>query len=206
MYVIGITGGIGTGKSTVAALLREAGLKVFDADQISHSVTSQNGVALPEICELFGDNILNEQGELDREQISKLVFSDKKKLDQLSLIVHHHVLAEIASLLQQAETAKEHAVALDVPIPVKRGFLDRCNSIWVVTATLETRLKRLAERGMPETEALRRINMQMTDAEYEELATYLLTNNDNFLSLRRQVNCGLEKELTSRGIPFHPLT
>ncbi len=205
MFVIGITGGIGTGKSTVASLCREAGLTVLDADQISHSVTESHGSAIPEIKEIFGPDFILQDESLDRKKISDLVFKDKKALDQLSLIVHHHTLKQMGIYLTELEKSGAKVAVLDVPIPVKEGFLDRCHLVLNITADLEIRLERLIKRGMTKEDALRRMAVQMTPEQYSELADLDIVNNGSYEVLREQINTLLEKELAPRGLPFHQI-
>lgn len=205
MFIIGITGGIGSGKSTVADLCREAGLHVLDADVISREVTEAGGIALPEITESFGSAILNDKGGLDRVKMARLVFSNKKKLDQLSSIIHRHVIGRLQEKVEQLNAEKTKAVVLDVPIPVRHGFLDLCDQVWLVWAEENIRIRRLAGRGMPEEEALRRMRMQMTKEEYQKLSDREIDNSLDLGDLRLQVNTLLQQELTPRGIRFRAL-
>lgn len=205
MFVIGITGGIGSGKSTVAALCREAGLPVLDADRVSHSVTLKGGSALPEIIEYFGDDCLDAEGNLDRKHMAELVFRDKKALDQLSLIIHRHVLDTMGEQLKELAKSGEKAAVMDVPIPVKHGFLDRCDQVWAVWADDEIRLDRLEHRGLEREEAERRMKIQMTREQYAELADIEIENNGDFEQIREQVDNLLQKELGSRGLPVRSL-
>ena len=101
MFVIGITGGIGTGKSTVASLCRGAGIPVLDADKISHSVTQRNVIAIAEIKDKFGEDYINADNSLNRKKIADLVFSDKRALDELSFIIHRHTLDQIGTYLKE---------------------------------------------------------------------------------------------------------
>lgn len=202
MFVIGITGGIGSGKSTVASLLREAGLAVLDADEISHSVTQSQGSAIAEIRDTFGPSYIKEDGSLDRKMTADLVFHNKKALDRLSLIVHKHTLDQMSVYLEQLEASGEKAVVLDVPIPVKEGFLDRCDLVINVTADPSLRLKRLIDRGLSQADAERRMAIQMPPEGYSELADLDIDNNGDFDQLRNDLNRLLDKELTSRGLNF----
>ncbi|MGI6580067.1 MAG: dephospho-CoA kinase [Saccharofermentanales bacterium] len=205
MFVIGITGGIGTGKSTIASLCREAGLAVLDADKISHSVTISDGIAIPEIIERFGQEYINTDGSLNRVKMSELVFENKKALDALSLIVHKHTMKQMGKYLDDLENSGEKVVVLDVPIPVKEGFLDRCDQVWNVTSNQEIRLNRLEKRGLSKAEAMRRMAVQMTPEEYSKLADLDIVNNQDFDQLREQVNKILTSELGSRGLPFNKI-
>ena len=205
MFVIGITGGIGSGKSTVAQICAQTGYPVLDADHISRQVTAVGGSALPAIVERFGPGMLAEDGSLDRQKMAKLVFKDRRSLDRLSQIIHQQVLSEMGEGIEKCRQSGVKAIFLDVPIPVKQGFLDKCDQIWVVWSDEAVRIRRLAERGMSEDEARRRIAMQMNDGEYKSLGTHLIENNSDYNDLVRQVSELLSQELGQRGIRFKPL-
>ncbi|NLT12083.1 MAG: dephospho-CoA kinase [Clostridiaceae bacterium] len=200
MFVIGITGGIGTGKSAVAKIFAEKGVCVLDADAISRKVTDVGGSAIEEIREWLGDKAIDARGALNRKYISSLVFSEKTKLDRLSAIVHRYVLSEIAESLRQEAEKSTKIVVLDVPIPVKNGFLDVCDQVWVVESDVSVRLDRLIERGMEKEDVLRRMSLQMTPEEYAELADVLIDNNADFDALRMQVEKHIKEQLHERGI------
>lgn len=200
MFVLGITGGIGCGKSTVAAICKEAGLPVIDADELSRKVTSTEGAAIPELIEVFGQSVIDEKGALDRQKMAQIAFHDKKALDKLSAIVHRYVLEEMQKEVKRLAEAGEKAVVLDVPIPVKHGFLDLCDQVWVVWADDSSRIERLSRRGMSEAEARRRMAMQMSREDYLALADHVIENNDSLEALRQNVLSLLTKELKERGI------
>ena len=200
MFIIGITGGIGCGKSEVAKICREYGLHVIDADEISRKVTSCNGAAIPEIEEVFGKKIIADDGSLNRKTMSDLVFKNKKTLDSLSAIVHKYVIEEIRNQVERFKESKCKAIALDVPIPVKNGFQDLCDQIWVVWADDALRIQRLKQRGMSTKDATRRILSQMTKEQYEAIADKVILNNDSLESLHRDVVELLDGELHMRGI------
>ncbi|HHT77324.1 MAG TPA: dephospho-CoA kinase [Clostridiaceae bacterium] len=200
MFVIGITGGIGTGKSAVAKIFADKGVRVLDADEISREVTDVGGAAIEEIREWLGDKAIDSRGALNRKFVSSLVFSEKTKLDRLSAIVHRYVLSEIAESLRQEAEKLTKIVVLDVPIPVKNGFLDVCDQVWVVESDVSLRLNRLIERGMEEEDVLRRMSLQMTPEEYAELADVLIDNNADLDALRIQVEKHIKEQLHERGI------
>jgi dephospho-CoA kinase len=204
MFVIGITGGIGCGKSSVAQICREAGLPVIDADELSRQVTAAGGVAMPEIIEKFGAGLVDGQGALDRQAMAKKVFHDHRALDQLSAIVHRYVLEQMGLQVQKLAEKKTRAVVLDVPIPVKHGFLDICDQVWVVWASDAVRIARLAGRGMDEKEAKRRMAMQMTKDEYTALASHVIDNDGSYEELTSQIQELLQSELGQRGIRIKP--
>ncbi|MBO4637160.1 MAG: dephospho-CoA kinase [Clostridiales bacterium] len=200
MFVLGITGGIGSGKSSVAAILRDRGLRVLDADEISREVTSVGGLALDEIREVFGPKAIDSTGAMNRRYISSVVFSDNRKLDLLSSIIHKHVFEYMYAEMEKETAKKTRCIVLDVPIPVKKGFVDHCNSIWVVTCDTDIRVGRLVDRGMDRAEALRRIAVQMTDEEYSELADHVIDNSGTPEELNEQVEKLIVSELHERGI------
>ncbi len=200
MFVLGITGGIGCGKSTVAAICRDAGLPVIDADELSRQETAAGGAALTELRDLFGPSVLDEQGALNRQRMARLVFSDRNKLDQLSAVIHRHVLDTMRAEVEKLREKKQRAVVLDVPIPVKHGFLDLCDQVWVVWSSDEVRIARLNRRGMGEEEARRRMAMQMSRDEYIALADHVIENDSSLDALRASVEALLIQELKERGV------
>ncbi|MBO7426057.1 MAG: dephospho-CoA kinase [Clostridiales bacterium] len=199
MFVLGVTGGIGTGKSTVSGILRDRGLLVLDADQISKDVTDVDGIANEEIAQVFGNRAIRNNA-LDRKYISSIVFNDKTKLDKLSSIIHKYVLKYIADQLEKERTKGTKCVVLDVPIPVEKGFVDKCNQIWVVTCDTEIKLRRLVDRGMTLDDAKRRIAMQMTDEEYLNIGDYEINNSGSFDDLITRVEELIKEQLYERGI------
>lgn len=200
MFVLGITGGIGSGKSTVSGMLRDRGLRVLDADEISREVTAAGGIALPEIRECFGNRAINADGSMNRKYVSNQVFNDNTSLDRLSAIVHKYVFVYMDAELEKERARKTKCVVLDVPIPVKTGFIDHCNQIWVVNCDEKKRLQRLVARGMEEEDALRRISMQMTNDEYAAIGDHVIDNSGDLDALREKLSELIKLELTERGI------
>ncbi len=199
MFVLGITGGIGSGKSTVSGILRDKGVLVLDADEISRKVTEPGGKAIPAIAEEFGPKAIGAGGVMNRKAVSQIVFSDKKKLDVLSSIVHRFVFEEMEEQVRKEKEKGTKCVVLDVPIPVTR-FTDMCNQIWVVTCDKDVRLARLAKRGLDKEEANRRIDMQMSDDEYCALGDFSIDNSWDLESLNDKVERLIKEQLHSRGI------
>lgn len=183
MKIIGVTGGIGSGKSTVATILKNLGAFVIDADKIAKTVTIKGQPALDELVEFFGKGILKEDGELDRAKLSVIVFSDKNKLKKLNEITHKHVITKI---IQELNRLKEELkknnndgiIVLDVPIPVKHGFLDIVEEVWVVISDKETRIKRVMKRNnISYSQVLRRIEAQKNEDEYLQIASKVIDNS-----------------------------
>ena len=204
MFVLGITGGIGCGKSTVAGFCQEAGLPVIDAGVLSHQVTAAGGSALPELVELFGSGIMDEEGALNREKMARLVFRDKRSLDLLSEVVHKHAIRSMREQVETLRESKQRAVVLDVPIPVKDGFLDLCDQVWVAWSSDEVRLDRLKCRGMEAEEVQRRMAMQMSRATYFKIADHIIENDGTLQELKRATEELLIQELKERGVKIKP--
>ena len=199
MFVLGITGGIGSGKSTVSGILAEKGLLVLDADEISRAVTAAGGRAIPEIAATFGNKVITGTGARNRRGMSDIAFGDKKKLDELSTIIHRHVFEQIDETLAKEKEKGSKCVVLDVPIPVNK-FRELCDQIWVVTCDKDVRLARLQKRGMEKDEAERRIAVQMTDDEYCELGDHSIDNSWDLDDLKDKVEVLIREQLHERGI------
>lgn len=176
MKIIGITGGIGSGKSTVCAFFKELGATVIDADEISRSVTKKTGSAYGETVEFFGRDILLESGEIDRKRLAKIVFLDKEKLKVLNEITHKHIFEEMNMRINGAKTK---VVVLDVPLLFSADFKIKCDLKIAVIAPKELRLIRAARRDNCKTADIEaRMKNQMSDEEYRARADMCIVNDD----------------------------
>ncbi|WEG36552.1 dephospho-CoA kinase [Amygdalobacter nucleatus] len=200
MFVLGITGGIGCGKSTFSNFFREAGVKVVDADAISHVVTAVGGSALDELRLCLPATCFQADGSLEREQVAALVFNDKTLLDQISLIIHEQVINEIQKEVEAAKQASLPLIVLDVPLPVQHGFLDLSDFVLVIWANEDVRIERLQQRGLAKLAAKQRIACQMTKEEYAKLANLTIDNSVDLAALKQKFSEFVEQELNSRGI------
>ena len=205
MFILGVTGGIGTGKTTVDSLLRSVGVQVIDADRIAHELTNTKGETPERIAAALGDDTVREDGSLDRQRVAELAFTNKRVLDTLSAIVHEEVVRVMDAQIEEARKKKVKVIALDVPIPVKRGFLDVADEVWAIAADDDTRIARLLKRGMDEKEAKRRIAVQMTRKEYRDLAHVEIENNGSLIDLEEKVFSRLREALSERGISLPAL-
>lgn len=189
MKIIGVTGGMGAGKTTVSAILREMGAEVIDADLISRKITEPGEPAWQEIVDCFGRDILRPDMTIDRGKLAGIVFMSEDKRKKLEEIIHGRVIREIRERIRKLEAAGyDGIVVLDVPIPVREGFLDIADTVWVVICPEEERIRRVMKRsGMDRGDAIRRIRSQLSQEEYIRLADEVIENEGDLESLRRKV-------------------
>lgn len=189
MKIIGVTGGIGSGKSTVSRILRDLGAKIVSADKIARDIVHKGEKALLEIVEHFGDEILTSNGELDRKKLGTIVFGNNEKLEVLNSITHKYIVEKIVNIVEQFKMDNKSGImVIDAPIPVEHGFIDIVDQVWVVTADIDVRVKRIIERdGITREEALSRINSQKKESEYLDIADEVLVNNGEIEELEKEV-------------------
>jgi len=189
MLIIGVTGGIGAGKSSVSAILKELGAIVLDADLISKQVVEPYKPAWLEIKKTFGDGFIRKDNTLNRKKLADEVFASKEKRLVLEKIIHEEVIAEIKTQLAKLrENGYTGTVVLDVPIPVKEGFLDIADRVWAVVSDDEIRINRIMKRSnMSREEAEARMSSQLTQDEYKALADEVIENNGSIAELKDHV-------------------
>jgi dephospho-CoA kinase len=182
MYIIGLTGNIATGKSTVLRYLEQKGAYVLDADKLAHESMQQGTHTYWAIVDAFGDPILQPDGAIDRPALGKVVFGDPAKLAQLEAIVHPAVF----------DLARRELAGLETPIVVMEAIklleagqlVTLCDEVWVVTATPETQLQRLREtRNSSEAEAKQRMAAQSAQEEKVKRADRVIANNGTTAAL-----------------------
>ena len=194
MPVIGITGGVATGKSTVAALFRERGAVVFSADEAAREVVQLGSPILRTIAEAFGPQYLLPSGELDRAKMGALVFSDPEARGRLESITHPAILQLLQEQIAEARRTQPGAlITVEAPLLYEAGMDDWFDKVVVVAAPEETQLARLLARtGMTEEEARRRIASQMPLGEKEARADYVVHNDGDRAAAANQVDGILE--------------
>lgn len=195
MLMVGLTGGIGSGKSTVAAMLAARGAVVIDADRIARQVVEPGTPALAALVERFGAEILAADGTLDRPALAERAFANEDSRRELEAITHPAIGAEF--LRQVAEAPPDAIVVHDVPLLAesKRGV--EYAAVIVVEAPLELRLARLEARGVDRADALRRVAMQASDEARRALATWVVDNSGDLGHLEAQVDA-IWRELQAR--------
>ncbi|MBL8775460.1 MAG: dephospho-CoA kinase [Acidimicrobiales bacterium] len=187
MILVGLTGGIGAGKSTVSALLAERGAVVIDADAITHELQRAGTPVLAAIVERFGDGVLAADGELDRPALAAIVFNDADELAALNAIVHPAVGAEMAERMA-AVAGTDHVVVLDVPLLVESGRADMAGIV-VVDVPPEVALDRLVhQRGVPEDDARARMGRQASREDRLAKADRVIDNSGTLDELEAQVD------------------
>jgi dephospho-CoA kinase len=187
VILVGVTGGIGSGKSTVARMLEEHGAVVIDADELARRAVAPGSAGLAQILETFGGHVRTPDGSLDREALAAVVFADPEKRRALEAITH----PEVARLFAEA-TARyrdmDAVVVYDVPLLVENRLEAMFDAVVVVTAPEDVRVARLrADRGMSQNAARERIASQATDAERARVATFTLENDGSMETLRADV-------------------
>ncbi len=179
-YIIGLTGGIASGKTAAASHLQSLGATVIDADEISRALTAPEGEALPEIREEFGPGVFLPDGTLDRRGLGALVFGDTAARRRLEGILHPRVQREMMDRVDRAAEEGAKLVFLVVPLLFETGMDCLCDETWTVQVEPETQLKRLMERdGLDEAGARERIASQMSMEERAERATVVIRNDQS---------------------------
>ncbi|MDI6601132.1 MAG: dephospho-CoA kinase [Thermoanaerobacteraceae bacterium] len=190
MKVIGLTGGIASGKSTVSNILKGLGAYIIDADEISREIIKKGSEAWKEIVDYFGSDILLPNGEIDRKKLGNIVFADKEKLDKLNAITHPRIIKRITEIIEkEKKKGKEKAVVLDAAILVEMGLQSMVDEIWVVSVDKDMQIKRLIERDKLSYEnAINRIRVQMPLSEKVKYADYVIDNSKDIGYIRNQVS------------------
>ncbi|WP_336029594.1 dephospho-CoA kinase [Geodermatophilus sp. FMUSA9-8] len=198
MLRIGLTGGIGSGKSTVAALLAARGAVVVDADRIAREVVEPGTPGLAAVVASFGPGVLTADGALDRAALASIVFADPEARARLDGIVHPLVRARAQEVV--AGAAADAVVVQDVPLLVETGQAGQYDLVLVVEADLETRVARLLLRGLTEEDARARIAAQATDEQRRAVADVVLDNSGAPDALAAQVErLWAERVVPARG-------
>jgi dephospho-CoA kinase len=198
MRIIGLTGGIGSGKSTVSAMLRELGATIVDADEGARAVVEPGQPALQEIRERFGAEVFAAGGHLDRERLADIVFSDERAREDLNAITHPRVRAWMAERMQAAAEAAAPAVVLDVPLLFESGLTAGLDDIVVVWAPVETQFARAVARGGRGEDIRARIKAQMPLDQKREHASVVIDNSGSEEDTRAQVEA-FWRRLTAGG-------
>jgi len=188
MLRLGLTGGIASGKSAVATMLRDMGFAVLDADALAHKLIEPGQAAYAEVIQEFGPSITDSSGRIDRAKLGAIVFGDPAKLDRLNAIVHPRVAEVILSQFEVWRRAGvRDAVFVEAALLVESGIHKKLDGLVVVWCTPEQQLERLLARGLSETEARRRIAAQLPVEEKLRLAAEKIDCSGSLEETRRHV-------------------
>lgn len=193
MYLVGLTGGIGSGKSTVAARLAEHGVPVVDADAVAREIVEPGEPALDELVAHFGDGILTEDGRLDRAGLASLAFVDDEQRAALNAITHPRITERIQSRIRQLEADGAPLVVLDHPLLLEFDPTGRVDTVVVVLAPEEVRVQRLVEqRGLDEQDVRARMRAQVDDDARRAAADHVIDNDRDLDTLLARTDTLLE--------------
>ncbi len=198
MRVIGLTGGIATGKSSVAALLAEHGAEVIDADQLARDAVAPGTAALQRIVELFGQQALLPDGSLNRQAVRDMVFNESARRQQLEAILHPAIKERALQQIEQARIRGFDVVVYMAPLLIEANATDRVDEIWVVTVRPEVQMARLMARdGCNQKQAEQIIAAQMPLAEKEHFGVVVIDNSSSLEETRHQVEVAWQQRIES---------
>lgn len=188
MKTIGLTGGIATGKSTVGSILTELGIPVYNTDQLSHDAIRKGTSLYREILARWGQELLGEDGEIDRKRLGKIVFADAAERRRLEAMIHPVVIAEVQRLISEGRQRGEPVLVFEVPLLFEVNLEGMFDQVWVVSLPLEEQLNRLMHRdGLSRTDAMKRINAQMPLSVKEGKADVVINNQYDLAQVRQQI-------------------
>ena len=188
MVVIGLAGGIGTGKSEVARILGDLGAAVLEADRMGHAVYLPDSDGFREVVSTFGDDVVGEDGEIDRRVLGSKVFGNPEAMEKLNNIAWPRIKQMLADGIKEQQAAGTQVIVMDAAIMIEAGWTDLCDELWVAQSSEEEMISRLQSRnGLTEEQARQRINAQLSNAEREDYADVLLQNTGTIEELRVRV-------------------
>ncbi len=186
--IIGLTGNMGSGKSTVSRILEKFGAFVIDADKLCRQLMEPGQPAYVEIVELFGDKILKGDGTINRRELASIVFANDSQLTALESITHNHVKAETHRLIELASQSNEGFIVIDAPLLIKAGMHTLCDRVWLVYSGEETRISRIRLRdNLSHHEIISRFSKQLSYEEQRVFADTVIENEGDFISLENEV-------------------
>ena len=185
--VIGILGGIGSGKSTIAAEFAKLGCKVIDADRIAHELLQEPAVR-EKVVGLLGQAVLDSSGKIDRRKVAEVVFADENMLASLNRIIHPRVLQRTQELIEQSRSQNQvKAIVLDMPLLVEVGWHKKCDKIIFVDCEQKLRQERAEKMGFDKKQIKIRENFQISLDNKANLADNIIENNSDFSAIAKQV-------------------
>ena len=188
MITIAVTGGIGAGKSETVEILKRLGAKTVNADLLGHAAYASGTSGYDELVTAFGDEIVDDDGEIDRKIVGDIVFRDEAKLETLQSIVWHRIRAMLKDELKRNQIDRTRATALEAAVLYEAGWQDLADCVWTVEASYHLRLARIVKKtGMSEGAASTRIDAQLAPEIRIEKADEVICNNGDLVALKRRV-------------------
>ena len=196
MKVVGLTGGIASGKSTVSKELRSLQIPVFDADEVSRQAVAKGSEGLSLVCEALGEGYLTAEGTLDRAKVSARVFRDKAALKAIEAIIHKIVWQQAQDFLADCRQRQEKLAVLDVPLLIECGWHEKVDQVWLVAISRELQIERAMERdGMTADEVQARISAQMSLEDKKRYADQIIDNSGTLEMTLADVHVKLDRIL-----------
>lgn len=188
MKIIGLTGGIGSGKSTVSQFLKELGAAIIDADKVGHQVLESNTEIRQQVIAIFGRQIAKPDGEIDRGKLGEIVFGNPKHLTRLNQLMHPKISETVKAQLEQYRRQGVAVAVVEAPLLVEAGWTSLADEVWVTVASEATVLRRLEQRmGLSKSQALARIRCQLPPEERAKHADVVINTDSSLDELRTRV-------------------
>lgn len=188
MKVIGLTGGIASGKSTVSRFLAGLGAVIIDADRIGHQFLENDGEARQQVVDAFGRQILKPNGEIDRKKLGRTVFKSPEALSRLNQIMHRRIYDMVKTQLEQHQKQGVNVVVVEAPLLIEAGWTSLVDEVWVTVAPRAIVLKRLGQVGLSRAESLARIRSQLPARERNKQANVLINTDRSLGELKGKVS------------------
>jgi dephospho-CoA kinase len=187
MKVIGLTGGIGSGKSAIAGFLKEMGAAVIDADKVGHEILNPGTAGCQKVSDEFGKSICTPEGGIDRKRLSWIVFNDPESLKKLNAITHPLILDEVKRRIKKHQAEGYDVVIVEAALILESGWSPYMDEIWLALAPQDITLARLEKRGLSPTEARARISAQIPGESKIKQAAEVIENSGSLPDLRSKV-------------------
>ncbi|MEK7281405.1 MAG: dephospho-CoA kinase [Chloroflexota bacterium] len=187
MIVIGLTGGIGSGKSTVSRILEELGARIIDMDKLGHELYRAGTPGWEEVVAEFGSDILQPNREVDRKKLGQIVFSDPEALKRLNRVMHPKIKRRAQEVLDEWRQQGVAVAVVEAAILIEASWASLTDEVWVTVASEKVAVSRMKERGFAPEQVLARVRSQMPVEEKAKQAQVVLHNDGNLAALRRQV-------------------
>lgn len=192
MLVLGLTGNIGCGKSSLSDIFKQHGMHIIDADIISRQILEDNRL-LEEIYKVFGNSIKNSDGSLNRKALGNIVFNDDKELTKLNNLTHPKIKQQILDKIEELNQKSEKIAIVDAALLIEGGYIEILHKLLVVTCSKDIQIERLQERdNCTKKEALSRINSQMDQEEKAKYGDYIIDNSGTLIELKEKAEKFIE--------------